>query len=87
MVFGWIAVMFSAYGYDTIPESRRYAPEFEMFLILALAEWFRQALLSRNSTVRFCALAPGVVMLLMGAGQAWIYCTQGWAKWKPVPKE
>jgi hypothetical protein len=85
--FGWIAVMFSVYGFDTIPESRRYAPEFEMFLILALAEWFRLALWSRNSTVRFCAIAPGVIMLLMGAGQAWTYVTQGWAKWKPVPRE
>jgi hypothetical protein len=26
-------------------------------------------------------------MLLMGAGQAWTHLTQGWAKWRPVPKE
>ena len=84
-VFGWIAVIFSLYGFDTIPESRRYAPEFEMFLILALAEWFRQALRSPNSTVRFCAILPGAIMLLMGAGQAWSYAAQGWAKWKPEP--
>jgi hypothetical protein len=58
-----------------------------MFLILALAEWFRMALRSPNSTVRFCAILPGSVMLLMGAGQAWGFLTQGWAKWKPVPKE
>jgi hypothetical protein len=86
-LFGWIAVMFSVFGFDTIPESRRYAPEFEMFLILALAEWFRTALGSANSTVRFCAIGPGIVMLLMGAGQAWGFLTQGWTKWKPVPRQ
>jgi hypothetical protein len=86
-VFGWIAVIFSMFGFDTIPESRRYAPEFEMFLILALAEWFRTALASPNSTVRFCAIGPGAIMLLMGAPQAWGFLTQGWANWKPMPTQ
>ena len=86
-VFGWIATVFSVYGFDTIPESRRYAPEFEMFLILAIVEGTRLALQNRNSTVRFCAILPVSVMLLMGAGQAWTRLTQGWTNWRPVPKE
>jgi hypothetical protein len=58
-----------------------------MFLILAIAEWSRLALQNRNSTARFCAILPVSVMLLMGAPQAWTHLTQGWAKWRPVPKE
>ena len=42
-VFGWIATAFYVYGVDTIPESHRYAIEFELFLALALVEAFRLA--------------------------------------------
>ena len=42
--FGWFATAYYVYGVDTIPESRRYALEFELFLILAVAEALRLAL-------------------------------------------
>jgi hypothetical protein len=85
--FGWIASVFYLYGLDTIPESRRYAIEFELFLALALVEAARLAMQSSNSTVRLCAMGTGGVLLLAGMPQLWAYTTQGWRGWMPVPRE
>lgn len=86
-IFGWIASAFYLYGVDVIPESRRYAIEFELFLALALAETFRLAWGSPNGTVRMCALGTGAVMLLVGSPQVWAEATQGWRTWSPSPPE
>jgi 6-pyruvoyl-tetrahydropterin synthase related domain len=85
--FGWIASFFYLSGLDTIPESRRYAIEFELFLALALVEAVRLAMRSTNSTVRLCAIGTGGVLLLAGTPQLWAYATQGWHTWTPAPKE
>ncbi len=85
--FGWIASVFYLYGLDTIPESRRYAIEFELFLALALVEAARLALRSPNSTVRLCAIGAGGLLLLAGTPQLWAYATQGWRPWMPAPRE
>jgi len=85
--FGWIATAFYVYGLDTIPESRRYAIEFELFVALALVEGLRLAMRSCNGTVRLCAMGTGGVMLLVGAPQLWAYATQGWRPWLPSPPE
>jgi hypothetical protein len=86
-VFGWIATAFYIYGVDTIPESRRYAIEFEFFLALALVEALRLTLRSSNQTVRLCAIGSGGVLLLAGTPQLWAYATQGWHEWLPVAPE
>ncbi|SPE40741.1 conserved membrane hypothetical protein [Candidatus Sulfopaludibacter sp. SbA3] len=86
-VFGWVATAFYVYGLDTIPESRRYAIEFELFLALALVEALRLAMRSSNSTTRLCAVGAGGVMFLVGAPQLWAYATEGWQKWLPAPPE
>ena len=85
--FGWVVLFYYDYGIPTIPESRRYALEFEMFLLLALLEWFRLVLRHPYRMLRNCAIASAVVLLLAGAGQALRYITQGYEKWRPVPKE
>jgi hypothetical protein len=85
--FGWIATFFYVGGYDTIPESRRYAIEFELFLALALVEWIRLGARHANSTVRMCALGTAAVLLLAGTPQLWAYVNQGWSPWKPAPRE
>jgi len=54
---GWIATAFYLGGYDTIPESRRYAIEFELFLALALVEAIR---LGVRHAIPPCACAPSV---------------------------
>jgi hypothetical protein len=87
LVFGWLATAYYVFGIDTIPESRRYALEFELFLILALAEACRMALRFDNSTVRLSVYFAGGLMLLMGVPQLASYATQGWTVWAPVPRE
>jgi hypothetical protein len=86
-VFGWISTAWYVYGVDTLPESRRYAIEFELFLTLALAEAARLALRSKNGTVRLCVYGTAGVMLLVGAPQLWAYIAQGWKVWWPSPPE
>jgi hypothetical protein len=84
-VFGSVATVYYVCGIDTLPESRRYAIEFELFLALAVAELMRLALRSANSTVRLCAIGSGGVILLVGAPQLWAEATQGWKRWEPSP--
>ena len=83
-VFGWIATAFYVYDVDTIPESRRYAIEFEFFLALALVEAVRLTLKSPNQTVRLCAWGSVGLLLLAGVPQLWAYATQGWQQWLPL---
>lgn len=85
--FGFIATAFYVFGIDTIPESRRYAIEFEFFAALAILEALRLALRSANSTVRLSAIGSAAVILLLGAPQLWAYATQGWRVWLPQPQQ
>jgi len=85
--FGWIATFFYLGGYDTIPESRRYAIEFELFLAMTLAEAIRLGSRHANSTVRLCAIGTAIAILLAGTPQLWAYANEGWGRWKPAPRE
>ncbi len=85
--FGWIATFFYLGGYDTIPESRRYAIEVELFLALALTEAIRLGARHSNSTVRMCAYGTAAVLLLSGTPQLWAYANEGWSRWQPAPRE
>jgi hypothetical protein len=85
--FGWIATYFYLGGYDTIPESRRYAIEFELFLALALVEAIRLGAGHANQTVRLCAIGTALMLLLAGTPQLWAYVNEGWSRWKPAPRE
>jgi hypothetical protein len=85
--FGFISTVFYVYGLDTIPESRRYAIEFELFLALAVVEAIRLAARHPNQTVRLCAIGTAAAMLLAGTPQLWAYATQGWSRWTPAPGE
>ena len=85
--FGWVTLRYYAGSVDTVPESHRYAIEFELFLILALVEWVRVAIVSGDRVKQFCAVACAVVMMLMGLGPAGQYVLHGWDRWRPVPRE
>jgi hypothetical protein len=87
IAFGWVATAYYVFGLDTVPESHRYAIEFELFLALAVMEAFRLTLRNPNSTVRLCAMGTAGVMLLVGAPQLWAIATQGWDAWAPAPPE
>ncbi|HUS07247.1 MAG TPA: hypothetical protein VMZ52_13155 [Bryobacteraceae bacterium] len=85
--FGAVVVTYYSYGIDTIPESRRYALEFELFLALAIAGWFQAGMLTGERVKQFCVVFPAVVMVATGYGQARDYVLQGWRGWKPVIPE
>lgn len=75
------------FGIDPIPESRRYAVEMELFLVLAAAEWFRVAWQSRNAVNRFWVVIFAIVFLAKGVPQAYRYTTAGYDKWNLIPKQ
>src|SRR5262249_37831185 len=81
-VFAWIALWFYSTGNDTIPESRRYAVEVQLFLVILVVEIFSLAMRSR---LRLGAMAAVVAILLAGSAQPWSYCTQGFADRSPAP--
>ncbi len=86
--FGWVATVYYLGHLDTIPESHRYAIEFELFFALAIFEALRLAMRSSNSTLRMCAMgSAGVMFVVIGVPQLWAYATQGWSAWLPTPAE
>ncbi len=85
--FGYIVLFYDIYRLDTIPESRRYTLEFELFLVLALCEVLRRMIASADSVVRFAGIASGALILLAGWAQAVDRFTQPYAEWGLMPKE
>ena len=85
--FGFVVANFYWFGVDTIPESRRYALEFEAFMLVAAFELLRLVLSSKREFVRYAAI--GLVVLLYSAGvrQCFAYVTKEDRLWAPVPKE
>jgi hypothetical protein len=85
VAYGWLATAFYVFGLDTIPESRRYAIEFELFLALALVESFRLGMQNANQTLRLCAMGAAGVYLLSGAPVTVAYLALNNDTWMPVP--
>lgn len=83
--FLWIVLWFYWDGQNTVPESRRYALEMEMFLWLAIFEWLRLAMRSAVVPLRYFAVCVALAVFLGGWGQARQYCTQGFAQRHPAP--
>jgi hypothetical protein len=87
LAFSWIVLWFYWAGLDTVPESRRYALEMEMFVWLALFEWLRLVMRASIVPLRYFAVYTALAVFLSGWGQARKYCTQGFASRLPVQKE
>ena len=85
--FGFLSIGYYSFQHDTLPESRRYTLEFELFLFLAVSMWLRLGLQSPNGVHKFCAIAPLVVMLAQGTPQILRVATQSRAEWKLEAKE
>ncbi len=68
LCFGWIASGFYIYNRDTIPESRRYSLEFELFALAATAGWMMVGLRSRERVDRGCAVLCALFLVLAGFG-------------------
>lgn len=85
--FAWCVLWFYWFGRDVAPESRRYAIEFEFFLILLLFELLRLAVRYRSTTVNLAAISAALILVSTGTGQAWRYVTKSFENWRPVAKE
>jgi hypothetical protein len=85
--FGWVVLWFYDGGANTLPESRRYALEFELFLVIAVFEYFRLLLRRPRPVAIFCMVVPIFFLLTAGRAQVARYLTQGFAARNPVPVE
>jgi hypothetical protein len=86
--FGFSFVTFWHYWYDLgpIPESRRYAPEAELFVLLFLFELLRRIMLTPYP-VRVLAPVLAVHLAGMGIYQIWRYPYAAWIMLRPDRRE
>lgn len=81
VTFLWIAAGFYSFGFDTIPESRRYVLEFEMFGFLAAFAWLHVALQSREGIDKACAVVALFAISVAGMGQVRRSFSRGYSDW------
>ncbi len=85
--FAWVTLVYYWTGHDVIPESRRYAIEFELFLIVLGMELLRQAVTHGNRGHAACALVMAAGLAAAGAKQFFDTATKPDDRWLPVPRE
>ncbi len=85
--FAWVTLVYYWAGHDVIPESRRYAIEFEMFLIVLGMELLRQAVTRGNRGHVACALVLAAGLAVIGSKQFFLTATKEDDRWLPVPRE
>ena len=85
--FGYPVIMHYGLGIDMIPESRRYAIEFEMFLIAALGVFLRFTATGFNRIRQACAVAAAFAFLVAGHPQLRKYVTESRGAFRPVAVE
>lgn len=87
MTFLWITGAFYLYQLDVLPESRRYAIEFELFLMFAIFAWLWTAMKSSEGVDRFCAGLACLAMLVSGIGQLQATKARTWKDWHGEDRE
>jgi len=87
LAFGWVVLWFYSQGWNTVPESRRYALEMEMFLLVLLFEVFRISMRAPIVPMRYFAIYGALAIFLSGWGQVRKFSTQGFEDRQPSPKE
>jgi hypothetical protein len=85
--FGYVVMFFYSYGVGMVPESRRYALEFEVFVVLAVFAFLRFCVGQRNEIRLICGAGVVAALLIAGGPQLRQYLMQGWEEWKPIPEE
>jgi hypothetical protein len=83
--FAWIVAGFYRFGYNTLPESRRYAMEFELFAILFAMETLRRALQHRWLITQLAGAALFTALVLLGANQVRLYALTAYTALHPIP--
>jgi len=83
--FGWVVLGVYWFHENLLPESRRYALEFELFLLLAGLEALRLATSNPRALIRYSAMAAALLLYATGIRQAWNYMTADPERWRPRP--
>ncbi|HYP15310.1 MAG TPA: hypothetical protein VEQ63_15385 [Bryobacteraceae bacterium] len=83
--FGYAVLFFYSFGIDTVPESRRYALEFETFVVLAAFALLRFCFTERNDIRLVSGVLMATGLAVAGAPQVQRYLSQGWSRWSPLP--
>jgi hypothetical protein len=83
--FAWVVLGFYWYNLNLVPESRRYALEFELFLLLAALEALRLAVSGKQAWFRYPAMAAALLLYSTGVRQAWEYVSADPERWRPQP--
>jgi len=81
--FGFLVTCFYAYGLNALPESRRYALEYELFLLLLVVESIRLLMTRYPWVARACLLA----FLLQATPLVSRLMTHRYQQWVSVPRE
>jgi hypothetical protein len=81
--FGFLVTCFYAYGLNALPESRRYALEYELFLLLLVVESIRLLMTRRPWLARAGLLA----FLLQSTPLFTRFVSHGYEPWVPVARE
>jgi hypothetical protein len=79
--YGLPVILFYRYGINAFPEARRYALEFEMFLLLLAVEVFRQLFSSRYVWIRRLTAAAALASLLAITPQISRFVSHRYARW------
>jgi hypothetical protein len=85
--FGLPVTLFYRYGINPFPESRRYALEFELFLLLFLVEGIRQLRASPRPWLRTAGAAVIYILLLQQTPHLPRYLSHFYNRWELQPKE
>ena len=85
--FAWVVAVHYWFRVDVIPESRRYAVEFEFFLFAAVTEIFRVLITGGHRVLRDLAfVAAGLALPYLVQLQPWNYLTRTWIQLRPAPR-
>ncbi len=85
--YGLPVMIFYRYGINAFPESRRYALEFELFLLLLFIEILRILWAHQHGAARFFAKFGVLVLLLNQTPNFTRFVGHRYEKWQPVPRE
>jgi hypothetical protein len=84
--FGFLVSLFYRYGVNTIPESRRYALEYELFLLLLAVELIRLGWQS-GPRWRKLALAGALALAYYETPNVTRFLAHRYDKWTPIAQE
>jgi len=85
--YGLPVILFYRFGINPFPESRRYALEFEICLLLVIVELIRLVLNQRHFAARMVVRFALLALLLQQTPYVSRYISHRFEKWQPVEKE